>query len=95
MHYHRHNMINHPSTNLPQSRKLYRCLHHTVVTTAVPVIAGIVNVPAAAAVLETVPVIVGLVNVPVVSVVLETATVPVITGLVVIPTVVLETTTVR
>ena len=63
-------------------------------TTAVPVIAGIVNVPAAAAVLETVPVIVGLVNVPVVSVVLETATVPVITGLVVIPAVVLETATI-
>ena len=85
-------MTNHPSTNPPQLRKLYR-LQHAVVTTAVPVIAGIVNVPAAVAVLETttVTVIAALTNVLTVAVVLEIETAPVITDLAVVPAVVLET----
>ena len=81
-------MTTHPSKTPPQLRKLYR-LQHAVVTIDVPVTAGIVNVPAAAAVLETatVPVIAVLT----VAVVLEIETAPVITDLTVSPAVVLET----
>ena len=85
-------MTTHPSKTPPQLRKLYR-LQHAVVTIDVPVTAGIVNVPAAAAVLETatVPVIAVLTNVLTVAVVLEIETAPVITDLTVSPAVVLET----